>query len=68
MEWGFALGDATVDIARSFGAKITSFDWCEDFAAARNASLAMSSRFARWPRSARPPSPFEPERSAQGCG
>ena len=35
--------DATVHIARSFGAKVTSFTWCEDFAAARNASLAMSS-------------------------
>jgi hypothetical protein len=35
--------DATVAIARSFGAKVTSFTWCEDFAAARNVSLAMSS-------------------------
>ena len=35
--------DATVHIARSFGAKVESFVWREDFAAARNASLAMSS-------------------------
>jgi hypothetical protein len=34
--------DGTVEIARSFGAKIASFAWQEDFAAARNASLAMS--------------------------
>jgi glycosyltransferase involved in cell wall biosynthesis len=34
--------DASVHIARSFGAKVESFTWCEDFAAARNASLAMS--------------------------
>jgi hypothetical protein len=35
--------DATLDIARSFGAKVESFTWREDFAAARNASLTMSS-------------------------
>ena len=34
--------DATLDIARSFGAKIESFVWRDDFAAARNAGLAMS--------------------------
>lgn len=34
--------DGTVEIARSFGAKLGSFVWQEDFAAARNASLAMS--------------------------
>ncbi|HEX2877640.1 MAG TPA: glycosyltransferase family 2 protein [Polyangiaceae bacterium] len=34
--------DNTVEIALSFGAKVASFVWCEDFAAARNASLAMS--------------------------
>jgi len=34
--------DGTVEIARSFGAKVESFVWREDFAAARNASLAMS--------------------------
>ncbi|GEM_PF-1671876 len=31
--------DRTVDIARSFGAKTFSFEWCDDFAAARNESL-----------------------------
>lgn len=31
--------DRTVEIARSFGAKIFNFEWCDDFAAARNASL-----------------------------
>ena len=34
--------DGTIEIARSFGAKIQSFVWREDFAAARNASLTMS--------------------------
>lgn len=34
--------DGTLEIARSFGAKTASFKWCDDFAAARNASLAMS--------------------------
>jgi glycosyltransferase involved in cell wall biosynthesis len=32
--------DKTPEIARSFGAKVYSFDWCDDFAAARNAALA----------------------------
>jgi tetratricopeptide (TPR) repeat protein len=32
--------DETVEIARQFGAKISLFPWVDDFAAARNASLA----------------------------
>lgn len=35
--------DATCDIARSYGAIVSTFDWCDDFAAARNASLALAS-------------------------
>lgn len=31
--------DNTVAVARSFGAEVRSFAWCDDFAAARNASL-----------------------------
>jgi tetratricopeptide (TPR) repeat protein len=31
--------DKTVDIAREFGAKIYYFQWCDDFAAARNCSI-----------------------------
>ena len=31
--------DATVDIARRFGAEIHHFEWCENFATARNVSL-----------------------------
>ncbi len=31
--------DRTVDIARAFGARVYSFDWCDDFSAARNESL-----------------------------
>jgi GT2 family glycosyltransferase/tetratricopeptide (TPR) repeat protein len=31
--------DATPDIAREHGATVTTFAWCDDFAAARNASL-----------------------------
>jgi hypothetical protein len=34
--------DGTRELARSFGAKVASFTWGEDFSAARNASLAMS--------------------------
>ena len=34
--------DGTVEIARSFGAKLSSFPWCDDFSAARNASLAQA--------------------------
>jgi len=32
-------GDATVEIAREHGARVAPFVWCDDFAAARNASL-----------------------------
>lgn len=31
--------DATVEVARSFGAIVRFFPWCDDFSAARNASL-----------------------------
>jgi len=31
--------DATVDIARQYGARISVFIWCDDFSAARNESL-----------------------------
>ncbi|WP_456439430.1 tetratricopeptide repeat-containing glycosyltransferase family 2 protein [Caldithrix abyssi] len=31
--------DQTVEIARGFGAEIHHFNWCDDFAAARNASI-----------------------------
>ena len=31
--------DATVEVAKSFGAEVFHFDWCEDFSAARNFSL-----------------------------
>lgn len=34
--------DDTVAIATSFGAHIAHFAWCDDFAAARNASLALA--------------------------
>jgi tetratricopeptide (TPR) repeat protein len=34
--------DRTVEIAASFGAKIGHFEWCDDFAAARNASLDLA--------------------------
>jgi glycosyltransferase involved in cell wall biosynthesis len=34
--------DATPQIAAGLGAEVTSFAWCDDFAAARNASLALS--------------------------
>src|SRR4051794_3580703 len=34
--------DATVDIARSRGARVSSFEWRDDFAAARNAALALT--------------------------
>jgi tetratricopeptide (TPR) repeat protein len=33
--------DATVAVARSFGARIGQFPWCDDFSAARNASLQL---------------------------
>ena len=32
--------DRTVEIARSFGARVFDFVWVDDFAAARNAALA----------------------------
>ncbi|MSS72187.1 MAG: glycosyltransferase [Candidatus Latescibacteria bacterium] len=35
-------GDGTVEIARRHGAKIGHFTWCDDFAAARNASLRLA--------------------------
>ena len=31
--------DGTVEIAKSFGAEVHHFDWCDDFSAARNAAL-----------------------------
>jgi len=31
--------DGTPDIARGCGARVERFDWCDDFAAARNAAL-----------------------------
>jgi len=31
--------DRTVEIAREFGAEVHTFDWCDDFSAARNAAL-----------------------------
>jgi glycosyltransferase involved in cell wall biosynthesis len=34
--------DSTPQIARECGAQVFHFDWCDDFAAARNASLALS--------------------------
>ena len=35
--------DLTPQLAREAGARVESFAWCDDFAAARNASLAMAS-------------------------
>ena len=32
--------DGTVSIAKNFGAEVHPFEWCQDFSAARNASLA----------------------------
>jgi glycosyltransferase involved in cell wall biosynthesis len=34
--------DATPEIAKGLGAEVSRFSWCDDFAAARNASLALS--------------------------
>jgi glycosyltransferase involved in cell wall biosynthesis len=34
--------DGTLEIAQSHGAVIGSFDWCDDFSAARNASLDLA--------------------------
>jgi len=36
--------DRTVDIAKSFGAKIYYFPWCDDFSAARNESLRYATK------------------------
>jgi len=35
--------DSTVAIAKAAGAKVVHFEWCDDFAAARNISLAQAS-------------------------
>jgi GT2 family glycosyltransferase len=41
--------DGTVDIARSFGARVFDFVWVDDFAAARNAALARATGdYAFW--------------------
>ena len=32
--------DRTIEIAREYGAQVGHFEWCNDFAAARNASIA----------------------------
>ncbi|MCZ6635617.1 MAG: glycosyltransferase [bacterium] len=34
--------DRTVEIAKEYGAKLGYFEWCDDFAAARNASLKLA--------------------------
>ncbi len=36
--------DRTVDIARDRGARVEHFEWCDDFSAARNASIEMASK------------------------
>jgi hypothetical protein len=36
--------DRTVEIARSYGARVLSFAWCDDFAAARNMGLEAASQ------------------------
>jgi glycosyltransferase involved in cell wall biosynthesis len=35
--------DDTRDIARSYGARVADFSWCDDFAAARNAAIDLAS-------------------------
>lgn len=41
--------DDTVEIAKSFGATIGHFDWCDDFSAARNHSLELATgHWALW--------------------
>ena len=35
--------DRTVEIAESFGARVVRFEWCDDFAAARNVALEAAS-------------------------
>jgi glycosyltransferase involved in cell wall biosynthesis len=34
--------DETISIAKEYGAKVSSFQWCDDFAAARNYSLSLA--------------------------
>ncbi len=34
--------DGTIELARSFGARVEHFAWCDDFSAARNRSLEMA--------------------------
>ena len=34
--------DGTVSVAKQHGAKVSFFEWCDDFAAARNASISMA--------------------------
>jgi len=36
--------DRTREIASAFGARVEQFDWCDDFAAARNASLSLATQ------------------------
>lgn len=36
--------DGTQEIAAAFGARVEQFEWCDDFAAARNASLALATQ------------------------
>ncbi len=36
--------DNTVDIAKSYGAKVYHFPWCNDFSAARNESLKYATK------------------------
>jgi tetratricopeptide (TPR) repeat protein len=38
--------DRSMDIGRAFGARVAAFEWCKDFAAARNATLDMAR--GRW--------------------
>lgn len=41
--------DGTVEIAKKYGAKVGHFDWCDDFSAARNASLDLATgNWALW--------------------
>lgn len=41
--------DRTVEIAKSYGARVGHFEWCDDFSAARNASLDLAtSHWALW--------------------
>jgi tetratricopeptide (TPR) repeat protein len=36
--------DVTTEIARSYGAQVSHFPWCDDFSAARNAALDLATR------------------------